>query len=137
MDGGSDRVSSSLRTTAMALLALLLVAGCNASAPGHPSDQPSQLVAPPSFAALPTMPDVPGSPPPRLSPGTPSDSKARQAQTLLNSWDSLIANAHPDAIVLTSGLVQGGGWNGKSANDDKIAFYAGWIQAAQPLSTGV
>ena len=46
-------------------------------------------------------------------------------------------DSSPDVFQFTNGLVSGGGWSGDNGNDQKIAFYAGLLEAVGPLPTDV
>jgi hypothetical protein len=136
MRAGSHRVNKSLRYSGVAVVASLLVVACSTGAPTHSTDAPATGTSSPSTTTRTLGSATPG-PVATLSPspGRSVDTKTAQAQALLDQWDALIGRAQPDAIVFTGGLVNGGGWNGKNAGDDKIAFYAGWVHAAEPLAT--
>lgn len=55
------------------------------------------------------------------------------AQAALDQWAAFMADKPADAIVFVRELTQGGGWNGPNANDAKIAFMNGAIQATGTL----
>ena len=137
--GASFRVVARL---SVAALALAIVACSYAGNGPSNSPSPSNASAAPSvtpFAAVPSAsPPTATLRPSRSSETPPSDpylaQKAQQARQLLASWDALIGAAPADAIVFTGGLEDGGGWNGKNAEDQKSAFNAGLIEAQPDLS---
>ena len=63
--------------------------------------------------------------------------QTQQLRELLTQWAALVDNTPPNAVIVTGELINGGGWNGPNADDQKIAFLDGQIQAVEPLPTGV
>ena len=57
----------------------------------------------------------------------------QRAQAVLAQWDKQMASEPPDAVIVTDGLVAGGGWSGDNADNDKVAFMAGLITANPAL----
>lgn len=62
-------------------------------------------------------------------------SKTEQAQRLLDEWARHVELADTAPITFPDGLVSGGGWDGKSANENKMAFLAAKFEAATSLSS--
>lgn len=60
-------------------------------------------------------------------PGSPP------ANVTLQRWADFMANKPADTIVFARDLTQGGGWSGPNADNAKIAFLAGAIQATVEL----
>lgn len=130
-------------------LAIVLVACQYAGATHAPDGQsliPSSASAGADASVLATSnsPSAPAgeTPRPTRSPRLPStprpDIEARlqdQARKALDRWADVIGDAPPNAIVFTSGLTRGGGWHGKNADDKKVAFYAGMLEATVTLAT--
>ncbi len=72
-----------------------------------------------------------------IAPDSNLAQKTQQAHELLDRWDALVGNAPADAVIFTSGLADGGGWNGDNADDLKMAFMTGRIEAAIDLSADI
>lgn len=69
-----------------------------------------------------------------LLPGAgPPSATRQQAQTALDDWAEFVAKSPPDTVVFIHDLTQGGGWNGSHADDAKIAFLGGAVEATVDL----
>lgn len=55
------------------------------------------------------------------------------AQTVLEHWADFVAEMPADTIVFVQDLTQGGGWDGDNADDAKIAFISGALEATVEL----
>jgi hypothetical protein len=54
-------------------------------------------------------------------------------QSALERWAAFMAQRPAEAVIFVRDLTQGGGWSGPNADDAKIAFLAGAIQASGEL----
>ncbi len=58
-----------------------------------------------------------------------------RAQQILGRWKSAAQAAPTDSVTIAGDLTNGGGWDGPNADDQKIAFLSGVIEASPPLQT--
>lgn len=58
-----------------------------------------------------------------------------RAQQILDRWGQAAGSAASGSVVIAGDLTGGGGWNGPNANDQKIAFMSGAIDATSSLPT--
>jgi len=72
-----------------------------------------------------------------LPPPTANAANITAAHQLLAQYDAMHSGAPSDSFAFTDGLIGGGGWNQDNGGDLKVAFYAGVVQAVEPLPAEV